>query len=700
METFVTILFYMVIGLLIWLAVLQSKFNTFKEWTERIFKSLPDSEFKHEPKAEIEITSETRQKIEEPVAQKVIEPQKFERETDSPSSDFNFEKFFMENIFNKIGAIALVVGIGIFIKLVSSYFVFTPPMQIATGFLAGLAMVFVSIKFHKDETKNWAEVLMGAGFAVLFIATYCGHSLYHLIPTQLAFIIGFLLILATYFVAQKYNTFSTIAIGLVGGYLNPFLINSGISANSANFLFGYLIFLNLISIVYVQKNRSKVALNFVNLILTTLTVSIISGFSKAPMIVFPIVLWAAYLVNDLLLLKNEEERTPDDMNNALLWVNFGVLIWFANFIFQFEDKMSIGITILLAGGVYAACAWFKKSKDYLYGFLCSVLISTYFLSDGVLRVCLWSAESAIIALAAKRFNLKILENWSLTFISASVISLLFTKNAFWVSNVKSYTPILNMRTLLFVAPALGGFLCSHVLAKQNEKLSQFLKFLYISLIYLFLTVELNLILSKCAASHSSLYITKFIAYSIVGFIYAANMKRLGSAINSGLSELFNFAGYLIYSAALLTLLSCSFSEQLIPIANVRFVAFIIAICTTLFYAKNSTRDFFKYAAIGLGLFALSFEIVALLHKMNIYDSNSFLSIAWLVYSGIIMLTGIFKSIERLKLAGIWITIAAILKLLFFDLSNIDAIYKVLAFLSLGVMLMIVSYFYTKNRKKD
>ena len=70
---------------------------------------------------------------------------------------------------------------------------------------------------------------------------------------------------------------------------------------------------------------------------------------------------------------------------------------------------------------------------------------------------------------------------------------------------------------------------------------------------------------------------------------------------------------------------------------------------------------------------------------------------WIVYAGIVTTFGIFKNKKFLKNTGIWISILAILRIFIFDLSGVEAAYKLAAFLVLGTILMIVSYFYNKYK---
>lgn len=712
MEVFVGLLFCLVVALLIWLVALQSNFDSFKSETEKILRSLSKQDIKkgisiEELKQEQDLQKafdnsyEIEPKKAIPLEKSFINKYSSDSQNEFKKPEVGFEKYFMENIFNKIGAVALVIGLGIFIKLISPFFVLTPPMQISIGLLAGLAMVFGSIKLHKDEMKNYAEVLMGTGFAVLFIAIYCGCSLFHIIPTPVAVGLASMIVIATYFMAQKYKSFSTIAIGLLGGYMNPFFINSDVSTT---FLFAYLIFVNLISIVYVQRNQDKIALNYVNLILTTLTVSIFASGNDPIKLVFPLVLWGAYVVNELINAKNDY----NEESKRLSWLNFAALVWFANYIFHFQDKIYIGLTILISGLVYGLCAYFVRkfndefSKNYFYGLLLSILVATYFLADGSMRTYMWAIEALAVAFAAQKSKEETFERWSFTFLLTSFTSIFLQQNALVVSDLQNYSPIWNERTLIFGVPILSGLISSKMIKEQNENMAECLNFVGISFIYLFVIFEFNAILSKIAyvrADFSEIAnFVKWISYSIVGLVYSVNMKRLSY---SSSAQYFNFAGSGIFVIALIVMLFCGWTysplSTFIPILNIRFVAFAAAIAASLLFAKWEKEDMFEYVAIIIGALLLNCETKDFL-ALKVIDQNIILSIMWILYSGIIMITGTFKKIKSMKLSGIWITILAIVKIIFFDLANVDAVYKIAAFLCLGIVLMLVSYFYTKNKE--
>ena len=50
----------------------------------------------------------------------------------------------------------------------------------------------------------------------------------------------------------------------------------------------------------------------------------------------------------------------------------------------------------------------------------------------------------------------------------------------------------------------------------------------------------------------------------------------------------------------------------------------------------------------------------------------------------------YKDKKFLKISGIWISIFVIIRLFIFDFAGLDMIFKLLAFMTLGIVLMIIS----------
>ena len=75
------------------------------------------------------------------------------------------------------------------------------------------------------------------------------------------------------------------------------------------------------------------------------------------------------------------------------------------------------------------------------------------------------------------------------------------------------------------------------------------------------------------------------------------------------------------------------------------------------------------------------------------------SIAWGIYSIMLLVTGFATRIRGWRLAGLALFGATCLKLVILDLSNLEQIHRILAFLAVGLLLIAASYLYHKMEKR-
>jgi uncharacterized membrane protein len=83
------------------------------------------------------------------------------------------------------------------------------------------------------------------------------------------------------------------------------------------------------------------------------------------------------------------------------------------------------------------------------------------------------------------------------------------------------------------------------------------------------------------------------------------------------------------------------------------------------------------------------------------DGNQYklgLSIVWGVYALLLVILGIRNKQKHLRLAAIVLFLATLIKLFLYDLAGSGTITKTISFISLGVLLLVVSYLY--NRYKE
>jgi uncharacterized membrane protein len=75
-----------------------------------------------------------------------------------------------------------------------------------------------------------------------------------------------------------------------------------------------------------------------------------------------------------------------------------------------------------------------------------------------------------------------------------------------------------------------------------------------------------------------------------------------------------------------------------------------------------------------------------------------LSLTWIGYAAIVVAIGFLRTIRALRLTGIVILGVAVLKVFAWDLSELEIPYRILSFIALGLVLLVVSFFYGRLRK--
>jgi uncharacterized membrane protein len=93
-------------------------------------------------------------------------------------------------------------------------------------------------------------------------------------------------------------------------------------------------------------------------------------------------------------------------------------------------------------------------------------------------------------------------------------------------------------------------------------------------------------------------------------------------------------------------------------------------------------------------FAGSFSIGTVLR----HTQTEGYTVLWGIYSFLIMIRGMKKQNKLLRILALSIFSVTLLKLFIFDIQNISDAGKILAFISLGVLLLVVSFLYQKLKK--
>ena len=98
------------------------------------------------------------------------------------------------------------------------------------------------------------------------------------------------------------------------------------------------------------------------------------------------------------------------------------------------------------------------------------------------------------------------------------------------------------------------------------------------------------------------------------------------------------------------------------------------------------------------LWLASSELINWMDIANSTQSNKLgLSILWGVYSLLLIALGIWKKKKYLRIGAIVLFGVTLIKLFFYDISHLSTIAKTIVFVSLGLLLLIISFLYNKYK---
>ncbi|MEK7161832.1 MAG: DUF2339 domain-containing protein, partial [Patescibacteria group bacterium] len=99
-------------------------------------------------------------------------------------------------------------------------------------------------------------------------------------------------------------------------------------------------------------------------------------------------------------------------------------------------------------------------------------------------------------------------------------------------------------------------------------------------------------------------------------------------------------------------------------------------------------------------FAVSWDITKYFENEESKNArNLFLSLWWITYSAILIGAGIAWRSPLLRKIAIGLFFVTIVKVFLFDLLSLDLGYLIISFISLGVILISVSFYYNKHKEQ-
>jgi uncharacterized membrane protein len=180
----------------------------------------------------------------------------------------------------RIGVMILVIGIGFFLKYSITKGYIGPTARVLLTTLAGAGLVAGGLKLFSGRYRVLGQGLAGAGFATLYFSFFTAHQPgYELYGPITAFALMILVTATAGVVAVRFNSLLVAVLGLLGGYGTPLMIKTG--NDSVVMLFGYVLLLGL-GMFFIAARKEWRLLHYLSFLATCLLVVLALDRSFSP----------------------------------------------------------------------------------------------------------------------------------------------------------------------------------------------------------------------------------------------------------------------------------------------------------------------------------------------------------------------------------------------------------------------------------
>lgn len=686
--------------------------------------------------------------VKKPVPLSTPQPKTLSKPISKPKEKSNWEKFVGENLINKIGVIILIIGVAIGAKYSIENDLISPLTRIILGYCTGIGLIAVGMKLKK-KYENFSAVLVSGAMTILYFITFLAYSLYDLIPQLFAFALMVLFTVFTVFAAIQYNKQVIAHIGLVGAYAVPFLLSDG--SGRVAVLLSYVSIINIGILILSFKKYWK-SLYYSSFLLTWLIyfswyavkykTDSHFGLAFTFLLVFFIIFYLIFLLYKL----NRKEKfgTTDvllQLANAFIFYGIGCSILSDHEV----GKELLGLFTIgnaFIHFVVSAMIYRLKLADrnlfYFVSGLVLVFISIAFpvQLDGNWVTLLWAMEAALLFWIGRTKKVPIYEKLAYPVIALTFFSLLqdwwryYAEYSYDNTEIIT-TPIFNISVLtsLLCAASFGYILFLH---RNDSYPFPWLKYktwyqlisLWISAMFLFvlyMTFFLEIVdyyetLPFDKQDFMGVWLINYtLAFlSIISFLNIAKFKNM---IFGYINIALNLFALLIFLSSGLYLLSELRDVYLDPSLlesgeassfhiGIRYISLIFCVILLWVLYKYARQRFLKTSLTVFIDVVLQIAIIwilssELIHWLDIagYTSSDKLglSILWGIYSLFLIVIGFWKKIKHIRIMAFILFGITLIKLFLYDIAHLNTISKTIVFVSLGILLLIISFLYNKYK---
>jgi uncharacterized membrane protein len=588
--------------------------------------------------------------------------------------------------FARIGILALIIGVGFFIKYAIDNGWISHLTRIILGVVFGVALVvFGDIVSKKKRYAHWGKTLVGGGLAITYFVVYAA---YHFIeyreaigmPQSLNILLMMLVVLSAVVLSLKDNSQIIAGEAFLLGYITSLLSNN---FELLTLVYGLLLTLGLVFVVCYKR---WTVLGFGGLVVSYGLYVLLDPSSFAYAAVILVTYFVAFTVQSLFLNKQFHGQ-------AVTMTVANSMVFFLLFYIQMQEYYPhlAGLFTLLVALVHLMLYYVKQSQEkklgasYLYLGLLYLTLTVPIELNNELITIVWAIETLVLVLLYVKLEMPAFKHaaYGVGFITLfkNVLIDSTTLHALDFAHFLSST-----RFFSFLATAVAFFVVYRVLSQYHKLLPPSEQLVPIICSWISSGVLVLILILELISDYSPWLSLVLIVVSLLLF-FGKSHYRLQSAIVSGLL----FAKLVLLDSWHLRLF-----DTYGLFSNSRLIVFLAAIALYYFLAHvwKTERDvfilskFYLYAGTFLAFLLLVIEL-----------EEFWISIGWTILALAVMIWGLAANNKDLRLQAMIIFGISILKVFLYDTRNVETIFRTVSYIVLGAILLLVSFLYTKYKDK-
>jgi len=636
-----------------------------------------------------------------------------------PPSPFN-EILLGGKLASFAGMALVLIGIALLIGYAVRHTWFGPGARVLLGIVSGAVCVglghLAEVKGHQ-KLHILARSLTGGGAAIFYFCVFAAYSFYELIPGPLAAGGLVLSAAATLGLAVAYRSQAVAVIGVLGAFLMPVFLDD--LSDSRLFFLSYIALINL-PVIFLGLQRKwqalyNLAFGFTFFFVCALAVSEPPGRRDgALLLIFGFIFFLQFIALGLLKLRRERDirgRTADIVRLLLNSLGLLALLYHeldAMDLSAYTAAAMLAVAFLHIGfvrlGWKAFPAFERDNLALLVGALTYASLALPVQLDGAWVSTGWAIMGVILCAFALRANIPLLK------IIATLLGLLGLMKSL-TFDIQFYP---TAPDLFFNARFASGLLSALLLgaqgwlhrrhggARENATVSSAPLVLSLGLLGILFVFFADVFWTLGTRDSAAWLLSTL--FLLITAVTAAFLARNEPGIARLTLLLFALLPVKLL-IDLVALHAIGYPEDLPLFSHLTFSALLVLSALSLLLSRElPRRDPFPSLltgnayAVTLHLSSLAAGILIVtteLYRIRSDWNQTAVTVWWAACAMALVLFGLFRTTRAHRRAGLTLFALTTAKVLLVDMSELEGLDRITAFLVAGVLLLILSFLYQR-----